>query len=359
MAPSSSKPSDILSQFKVRTITHKKMPDPPENEFLVIETVDQSNKTYLFILQRTVSSAGVTLGPVDEPGPPYRIRPVEKIRKFIATLATSIAAPHESHLASESKEGRPSSSSSSSSPSVASESLLIDGATMSLVQTPDLMSDPLDKSENSPAIDQFLGQNYVYSAQWHGKIVRYFKPDHLTLFELVLLTNVVHEMHPTSSILGEQCYFYVRLVYTALETYFGISPPISADESKDNIDSHIPILYGRWEGPMVNKIEEETLSKVLIAYEAAYSQQVARVYFVYLFMMIQTHMTIDTDHKNGKLERASGEIGTYQKYYQRGIAVLRVQNNYSSTVVMNAFIFEKLGSCGKKTSVNDHLPGST
>ena len=271
MPPSdSSKPVDILSQFKVRIITHNKRPNSPEHEFLVIETVDQSNKTYLFILQRTVSRPGVTLGPHDEPGPPYRTKPLEKIRNFIATLAASITVPHESHLPISTEEGS-SSSSSSSSPSTTFDALSI--------------GDSLDKSDNFPVVDRFLGQNYVHSAQWHGQIVRYFKPDHLTLFELVLLANVVHETHPTSSILGEQSYFYVRLVYTALENLFCISASKSAHESKDlvcNIDSHLDIEYGHWKGPMVNKIEEETVSKVITMYKIAYLEQVAKVFFIYL-----------------------------------------------------------------------------
>ena len=99
-------------------------------------------------------------------------------------------------------------------------------------------------------VDRFLGQNYVPSAQWPGKNVRYFKPDHLTLFELVLIANVVHRMYPTSSVLGEQCHFYVRLVYTALEKYFCTSASKSTDESKDTVC------------PMVYKIEEEMVSKL-------------------------------------------------------------------------------------------------
>jgi hypothetical protein len=249
MPPSdSSKPVDIF-KLKVQTITHNKRPNPPEIEFLVIEAVDQSNKTYLFILQRTVSRPGVTMGSDHEPGPPYRTRPVEKIRKFIATLATSITVPLESHLPS-TEEGS-SSSSSSSSPSTTFDSLSI--------------GDSPNNSDDFPVIDRFLGGNYVRSARWHGQMVRYFKPDHLTLFEVVLLAHVVHELHPTSSILEERLFFYVRLVYTALENCFAfIGASKSADETKD----------------LVNKIEEEIVSKVITLYKIAYDEHVAKV-FIY------------------------------------------------------------------------------
>lgn len=238
------------------------MPNPPENEFLAIETVDQSNTTYRFILQRTVLRPGVTPWPDSSPGPPYRTSTVEKIKEFIASLAASIAVPYERHLPS-TEEG---SSSSSSSPPTTFDSLSI--------------GDSLDKSDDLPVADRFLGENYVHSAQCHGQIVRYFKPDHLTLFELVLLANVVHEMHPTSSILGER--FYVRLVYAALENYSCISASTSADASTDlvcNIDS---IEYDHRKGPMDNKIEEESVCKVITAHKNAYREHLAKVFFIYL-----------------------------------------------------------------------------
>jgi hypothetical protein len=38
-------------------------------------------------------------------------------------------------------------------------------------------------------------------------------------------------MHPTYTILSQQCYFYARLVYTATKEIFGISPSQSANKS--------------------------------------------------------------------------------------------------------------------------------
>ena len=71
---------------------------------------------------------------------------------------------------------------------------------LSLIQTSDLMSNSLEKSDNTLAVDRFLGQNYVHSPQYHGQIVGYFKPAQLTLFHLVLfghwkgmLVNLIDE----------------------------------------------------------------------------------------------------------------------------------------------------------------------
>ena len=61
LPPSDSTADDILSQFVVKTIIHSKIPESPEKEFLIIETVDRRGKTSLFILERTVSSHGLGL----------------------------------------------------------------------------------------------------------------------------------------------------------------------------------------------------------------------------------------------------------------------------------------------------------
>jgi hypothetical protein len=67
----------------------------------------------------------------------------------------------------------------------------------------------------------------------------------------------------------------VHLIYTALQNYFCIST-----ESKDltcNIDLHCSLEYGHWKDLMVNKIEEEKVSKVITMYKIAYHEQVAKV----------------------------------------------------------------------------------
>ena len=274
-------PADILSQFKVQTISHIKMPMSPEHEFLVIETVDQSDKPYLFILERRPSETRTGVTPVVDSST-YRTRLVDKLKKLIKTM-TNFIVPIESHLMSN-KEGF----SSSSSSSFAFDSLSIgDKATLSLIQTSDLMSDSLEKSDNTLAIDRFLGQNYLRSTRYHGQIVGYFKPHLLTLFDLVLLAHVVHEMYPTYTLLGQQCFFYARLVYASIQKIFGISPLKSADENGClvySIDSHLTVTfkYGRWKGILVNLIDEDTVSKVSDAYAVAYSDQVAKVFFIYL-----------------------------------------------------------------------------
>jgi hypothetical protein len=50
-------PHKILSQFEVLCVMHNKLPESPEHEFLIIETIDKQNKRKLFILERTIQTA--------------------------------------------------------------------------------------------------------------------------------------------------------------------------------------------------------------------------------------------------------------------------------------------------------------
>ena len=101
----------------------------------------------------------------------------------------------------------------------------------------------------------FLEENFIHSPRLCGQNVQYFKPNHLSLFELALLANVVHDLYPTYSLLGRQCYFYANLVYTAAKIHFGVCPCPSKniDETQDMvyiIDSHwhLSNKFGRWKG---------------------------------------------------------------------------------------------------------------
>ena len=255
-----SQPAKILSQFKVEKISHHKMLESPEHEFLVIKTVDASDKPYQFILERRPSPSE-TAPAVDPPS--YREKLVTKLKKLVQTLTNMILSDE----------------------SFAFDSLSIgDKATLSCIQTADFMSDSLemDKSiSDLTAVDRFLGQNSLNLSRYQGQIVDHFKPHELSLFNFVLLSHVVHVMHPTYTILNHQCFFYARLIYIATKTIFGISFSQSADDSEVEITG--PFKYGRWKGVLVNIVDRATVAQVEAAYTVAHRDQLAKVSsFIYL-----------------------------------------------------------------------------
>ena len=66
-------------------ISHNKMLVWPVDKFLVIKTVDQSNKTYLFILKQRPSKMRTEVAPLVEPTI-YRTRLLEKLKKVKNTI---------------------------------------------------------------------------------------------------------------------------------------------------------------------------------------------------------------------------------------------------------------------------------
>ena len=150
---------------------------------------------------------------------------------------------------------------------------LSDRLTLSSFQSADLMSESIrlafDKIHTTPAVDQFLGEEMVFDKKWQGENIRYFKPKKpLSLFELALLANTVHEMFPDYSLLREQCYFFAAVVYLAAEHLAGVesgSPEYS--QGLLHIDnSLLSNRYGRWNGALVNKIDPEEFIDVLAKY---------------------------------------------------------------------------------------------
>jgi hypothetical protein len=267
-----SHPLDILSRMKVKTIGHHKSLAAPEHEYLVIDTVDPSNKSFKFILDRRPANTTTDSTPAVDDQISYRTRLTNKLRKLINTL-TRFIVPNESVDSS----------------SLAFTSLSIeDKGTLALVQTSDLVSESLEKSGcETPAIDRFLGQNHLSLSHYHGQVTAYCQPRELSLFQLVVLSNVVHDLYPTYTVLDTQCFFYAQVVYRATKKIFGTVPLQSADESQglvDNIDSHHAedFKFGHYKGCLVSLVPPEILSQVESTYAGTYPQEVTKVSFINL-----------------------------------------------------------------------------
>ena len=232
-------PDEVLTGLEVICIMHNKHHDYPEHDFLVVETKDRQRKTRLFILERNVSNQQ------DE----AFIEPAKRDEKIKEVATKAISGSDGSRLASI-EEGSQSSIST----------------TLSSPQSADLVSDSLDKPPTTPADDRFLGESYASKPKWQGKNIRYIKPTRLSLYELALLANAVHKLHPTY-----ECY-YVDLVYNAVEQYFGVCAK-DANENQGRLvyvdGSCLSNKYGRWRGAMINRTKPEDVSLAIKAYKEA------------------------------------------------------------------------------------------
>lgn len=277
---SNSDPNHFLSQIEVTCVMHNKMPNEPEHEYLVVETQDRLGKIKSLILERTVGSADNTQDV--SPGEGFL-----KLSKRLTQIAcdTMISSSQPSYLTSM-EEGTVSHTLSSLSP--------WDKVTVSSTRSADLLAESfkdnlqklhkhkLDDLHDSPAFDQFLGENYVFSQKWHGQNVRHLKPmKKLSLFELAVLADVVHNEFPKYKLLKEQCYFFAGLIYSAIEYRFGVassSSHVSTNQELVQIEnSQLTNRYGRYNGVLVSNVEHQDVVDIVLKYEIAYALEIAKV----------------------------------------------------------------------------------
>ena len=104
-----------------------------------------------------------------------------------------------------------------------------------------------------------MGQNYLELKKYHGQIMQYFKPEHLTLFELAVLAHTLHELNPVYQILYSQCNFYPGLIFAAAKDYAGVLTSESVDKDQKGLvsicGSHLSDRYGRYNGLKVTSIK--------------------------------------------------------------------------------------------------------
>jgi hypothetical protein len=271
---SSDDPALFLSQITVTCVMHNKMPSSPEHEFLVIETLDREGNRSSLILERTVDL---------QPNNADRhsitdISPGEGVLGLLSNIKRILTRGSQQ---TDLEEGLIRQSESLS---------IVDKASLLSAQSFNALSESLrakvDSLHDSPAIDHFLGEKYVFSLNWHGQNIRHFKPkETLSLFELAILADVVHKTYPKYTLLKEQCYFYAGIVYSALEREYGISSCSSARLNEDRslvfIDnSSLSNKFGRWKGVMVSSCDDEDVSNVVQKFRDERSSEIAKVSFM-------------------------------------------------------------------------------
>ena len=244
-------PEQVLDGLQVVCIMHNKRIDSTEHEFLVIETVDRQEEKRLFILERTVKNEDTSDTPCQRPSI------YEKLKNLAEKVYSKV-------VKSDSNESRLEQGKSLTS--------FKDDVTLLFAQSADLVSDSIDKSPATPANDRFLGERYVITAKWQGENMRYIKLNRLSLYDLALLANAVHNIHPTYELLQNQCYYFADIVFNAVEQHFGVCAE-DANKIQDGLvyvdGSCLSNKYGRWRGVMINKTRPEDISLAIKTYKEA------------------------------------------------------------------------------------------
>lgn len=268
--------NQFLSEIEVICIMHNKMPTDPEHEFLVIETKNRLGISRHLILERTVGDHDPAMQNAS-PGDGF----LKLSKKFTEAAYDTIAGGRpEYHTSIE--EGTTSLISSSLNP--------IDKATLMSARSVDILSETfnlrIDELNAAPAIDQFLGERYVFSSNWHGQNVRYLKPlKQLSLFELAILADTVNSRFPMYALLKEQCFFFSGIIFSAIQYRFGAAtnpstnPSANEDHDKVYVDktSRLSNRYGRWKGALVHSVDHQTVVEVVTEYEKTCAVELTKV----------------------------------------------------------------------------------
>jgi len=289
-------PQLITDRFRVRCIIHTKNSYPPEQEYLVIETEDTTNgKIHLQGLERYASHT--TTSPPPEQS--------DKAAKLFATFR-NLLKTGSSHSSIE--EGLGSTSTGLTS---------YDQILVSTTQAADLVMDSLKKSGGYRlAVDQFVGGGRILEKEYHGRIVQYFKPKNLSLFELAVLAHVVHEANPIYDVLDTQCYYYAALVYAVAAKYSEVLTDESADDSRTDLveikGSYFSNRYGRWKGMKVTHVDPDSsvVHAILARFKEERDAQLAEVFVTIfqIFLFLSTFSQISEPSQNQQKLQAIQDV---------------------------------------------------
>ena len=148
------------------------------------------------------------------------------------------------------------------------------------------LSNSLNKGEKMDAFNQILGDAAIL-LPWYstGRSLCQIKPHNLTLFQLLLLANVVHEISPQYSNVEKNCYWYANVIVDAVISMFGVhnddpkadDDPASYDATRKRRFKPDPNISGRWHGWKVNHTKEGELVTIYSEFKTEYRDNLSKV----------------------------------------------------------------------------------
>jgi hypothetical protein len=235
---------DALKRFKVKTITGNKSPDTTaQHELMSIAVLDSMYEDdYIFYLERTSSSSSVTT--VTQVG----ANEVDlDAAEPLLTSGTSLNNSYPPLLP------LPPSRTLSRQPSYRSIPDIIS------VGSARGLNSLMSLSKLSVAEDLFLGSAKFIENREVGLVCREIEPVGLSLYELAILADVIHEEAPTYNLMKNQCYWFLLTVFevvlrvyeNSLDTQAGVPP-----------DQYLPKLSGTYAGCLIVAPIEEDLMRI-------------------------------------------------------------------------------------------------
>ena len=255
-----SSPLAAMSRFAVKTITLHNISNVGD-EYLGylsvrVEDLEQS-KPYAFIIERT--SIGSPDNRVLSSEPRIPLMPMNEISSPSSYLSLTPALPTKS------------------------QHTRLESASPTSVQG----AHALARSRESLANDVILGAGYMRKAWYRStRVVRKVTPSKLTLFELALLADVVHNVAAIHSLFENHRYWFMKIICDAI---VALSDGNYTDDDQDNDINNQPYqsplnsplsphsLSGTWNS--VGDVRDRVLVDVLSSFSKRRDEEMAEVCF--------------------------------------------------------------------------------
>lgn len=277
-ASSNPKCADFYERIKVVNLRLNKHHGPLEHEYVIIETEDRDDGAgRYFCIDRQLK---VRDPPPDGPEEhDTEKNPKARGHKLLNNL---FRTPSASTLSSmeEGTSLSPPISFPSHQQSIADEMTLCSTKIAHTVAKAKKKGSKLDSS------DRILGHEWVFNSGYlNGQNGRQIAPINMSLFDLVVLAQVVHEFAPEYSTLEHNCYWYCNIIVDACIELFELEAigPITKDsETRVKFGPHDTAVSGRMKGIKVSHTNPADLAIVVRDFKKARSKALQRVKFFFL-----------------------------------------------------------------------------
>lgn len=272
----------ILNRFMVKTITLNKHTNSSQHEYLtfeIMDTQDDLGRAYLIFLERTTSDiprdsdyftehpdSSIILSNImkifEPSGDDYPPAPNNMRDDDIAPLFHSTPPSNTSVV-----------------------SQVMDAASLASAQACYRSAEILAKTKTVCANDQFLLGQQSRLTHGRGRIIRQLQPDALSLFDLIILANTVHDHDPLYSLLKRQCYWFANVIYLVVSSTYNCRHDViqAGDDEQDHIriplNTYLPDKAGRWMGVLVSKVSETVIPVMKEKFEACRAKELTKVFF--------------------------------------------------------------------------------
>ena len=278
-----SKRIPALTRFQVEAITVSKISQSWEHELLSAAVLDTAtHQPYTFFIERNASP------PRSDPqaSSSSSTLPVELIAgTSLPALSVDLDIPlarlsnDTNSLGSPSSPSSPSPSTSSASllprlQSYASQYKLREKFSLSSTRAAHTSSASL----NCVAEDHILGRGMRVGEI--GRVARQIKPTNLSLFELGILADVIHDEAPVYSLLQNQCYWFAGTLCDAVVLLYGdeLCSPLT-DGAQLGPSCYLPKLAGRWKNMLIIEPKSDVLARVLVKFVQRQEEEFSKVSF--------------------------------------------------------------------------------